>query len=201
MVFEQITEIDPQRADAHHWLGRAYSVHAHRGTKGMAKLEKISEKLIDSAIAEYKKAIEINPDYGPAHAHLANLYHLQKGMIEEAIVEYKKAAEAGGMDTEDEHAVYNDLGHIYRSKGMYEEALKWFNKAIAVDPSVSYVPWGVAVVYAMQGKATEAVEFLKRAIELGEKPDRIKRIDIPNGWFDNIKESKEFQDFIQNMES
>ena len=113
-------------------------------------------------------------------------------MIEEAIVEYKKAAEVGGMTSEDEHAVYNNLGHIYKDKRMYEEALAWFNKTISVDPSVSYVPWGISVVYAMQGKTEKEIEFLERSVDLGEKPDRIGLI---NGWFDNIKDTKEFRDF------
>ena len=196
--FRKTAEMKPDSADVHHWLGRAYAVYASRGS-GSTCHDAPCEETIDAAIDEYKKAIELDPDHGSAHAHLAYLYHLRKGMIDEAVAEYKKAAEIGGMDAEDEHAVYNNLGHIYRDKGMYGEALKWFDKAVRLDPSVSYVPWGIATVYAVQGKAHEAVEYLRQAVELGQDPKRILRDDVSNELFDNIRETKEFQDFIRSI--
>ena len=56
----------------------------------------------------------------------------------------------------------------------------------------------IAVVYAMQGKAGEAVKFLKKAIELGEDPKRIFFFE-PKEWFDNIRDTKEFQDFTRDV--
>jgi tetratricopeptide (TPR) repeat protein len=196
--FKKAAEIEPDSADIHHWLGRAYTVYASRDSE-LTLRDTPCEETIDSAVDEYKRAIELDPNHGSAHAHLAYLYHLRKGMIDAAVVEYKKAAETGGMDAEEEHAVYNNMGYIYRDKGMYEEALKWFDRAVRLDPSVDYVPWGIATVYAVQGKAHEAVEYLRQAVELGQKPERILRDDVSNELFDNIRETKEFQDFIRSI--
>lgn len=191
--FGQAVVMAPHRADTHYWLGRARAVYAYRCGKNSRE----QEESIDAAIDEYKKAIEADPGYGPAHAHLANLYHLHRKMVDEVIAEYEKAAELDGMDGEDEFTVYNNLGYAYRGKGMYEESLEWFARAASVNPSCSWIPWAVGIVYAMQGDTGEAIKHFTRAVEMGENPDRVERVDIPNGWLDNIRDTKEFQGFLQ----
>ena len=45
---------------------------------------------LDEAIAEYRKAIELDPKYAPAHYNLGNALRA-KNQLDEAIAEYKKA--------------------------------------------------------------------------------------------------------------
>lgn len=188
--FRKAVEIDPCSAKARYWLAHAYSVSD-------PDFSIRRERSVDAAIDEYKNAIELDPSFGPPHARLANLYHVHKGMIDESIIEYEKALRLGGMDADDEFIVYNNLGFIYRDKKMYEAALQCFLKAAALRSGISYMLWKIATMYAVQGKADEAVTFLKRAIESGENPQRIHR---SNGWFDNIRHTKEFQSLIQSIE-
>ncbi len=188
--FRKAVEIDPCSAEARYWLAHAYSVSD-------PDFSIRRERSVDAAIDEYRNAIELDPGFGPSHARLANLYHVHRGMIDESIIEYEKALRLGGLDAEDEFIVYNNLGFIYRDRRAYEAALQCFLKAASLKPGVSYMLWKIATMYAVQGKASEAVEFLQRAIESGENPRRIYR---SNGWFDNIKHTKEFQDFIQTIE-
>ncbi len=189
--FRKAVEIDPGSAKARYWLAHAYSVSD-------PDFSIRRERSVDAAIGEYKNAIELDPSFGPSHARLANLYHVHRGMIDESIIEYERALELGGLDTEDEFIVYNNLGFIYRDRRAYEAALQCFLKAASLKPDVSYMLWKIATMYAIQGKADEAVTFLRQAIESGENPKRIHR---SNGWFDNIKHSKEFQSLIQSVEA
>lgn len=152
----------------------------------------------DEAAHEFRKAVEMDPDFGPPHVYLANLYHIYKEMIDESIDEYRKALELGGIDSEDEFIVYNNLGFIYRSKGMYEEALQCFAKAASIKPNVSYIHWKIATIYAAQGKIAEAVASLRRAIELGQDLKCLHRLD---GWLDKIKDSQEFQSLIRELKA
>jgi len=188
--FRRAVKIDPYSAEARYWLAHAYSVSD-------PDFSVRRERSVDAAINEYKNSIGLDPNFAPSHARLANLYHVQKEMIDEAITEYEKALKIGHLDPSDEFVVYNNLGFIYRGKQMYEEALQCFTKAASLEPDASYILWKIATMYAVQGKASEAVEFLRRAIESGENPRRIYR---SNGWFDNIKHTEEFQNFIQAVE-
>ena len=188
--FRKAVEINPCSAEARYWLAHAYSVSD-------PDFSVRRERSVDAAIDEYRNSIGLDPNFGPSHARLANHYHVHKGMIDEAITVYEKALKVGGLDPTDEFVVYNNLGFIYRDKQMYEKALQCFTKAASREPGASYMLWKIATMYAVQGKASEAVEFLQRAIELGENPKRIYR---SNGWFDNIKHTKEFEDFIQTIE-
>ena len=188
--FRKAVEIDPCLAEARHWLAYAYSV-----TDPDFSIR--CERSIDAAINEYRNAIELDPNFGLSHAHLANLYHIHKGMVDESIAEYEKASDLGGLDTEDEFIVHNNLGFIYRERGMYEAALRCFSRAASLKPEVSYVLWKIATLYAVQRKASESVKFLRLAIEAGENSHRIHR---SNGWFDNIRHASEFQSFLQEVE-
>ena len=188
--FRKAVEMDPRSAEARHWLAHAYSVSD-------PDFSIRCERSVDAAIDEYRNAIELDPNFGPSHAHLANLYHIHKGMVDESIAEYEKAADLGGLDAGDEFIVHNNLGFIYRERGMYEAALRCFSRAASLKPDVSYVLWKIATLYAVQKKASESVKFLKLAIEAGENSHRIHR---SNGWFDNIKDASEFQSFLQEIE-
>ena len=187
--FRKAVEMNPRSAKARHWLAQAYSVSD-------PNFSFRSKRSIDNAIDEYRNAIELDPDFGPSHAHLANLYHVHKGMVDESIAEYEKAIDLGGLDAEDEFIVHNNLGFIYRQKNMYEAALRCFSRAASLKPGMRYVLWKIATLYAVQGKASESVNFLQQAVKAGENPGRIHK---SNGWFNNIRHTSEFQSFLLQM--
>jgi ankyrin repeat protein len=80
--------------------------------------------LRDKAIAEYKKAIAINPNIAAAHLGLGNTYG--HGEPEKAIAEYKKAI---ALDPED-GLPHFCLAYLYHNKGMLNEAKEELEKAI-----------------------------------------------------------------------
>lgn len=85
--------------------------------------------MLDEAISEWKKVIEINPSMAIPHYNLGLAYH-KKGMLEEAISEYKKATEQSTGYT----VAYYNLGNAYYQKGLYDQALSQWQKVLELDP-------------------------------------------------------------------
>jgi tetratricopeptide (TPR) repeat protein len=80
--------------------------------------------MLDEAVAEYKKAIELEPQFAMAYMALSMAYE-KKGLFDDAIETVKKAIE---LDPEDP-LLHTSLSKFYQRKGMIPEAEK--EKAIA----------------------------------------------------------------------
>ena len=78
----------------------------------------------DKAIAEYNKAIEINPRHAQPYANRGYAY-AAIGKYDQAITDYNKALEINPIYAK----AYANRGYAYRSKGEYEKAMGDFRKA------------------------------------------------------------------------
>ena len=87
-------------------------------------IEKFSEGKMDQAIAEYRKAIAIDPAYSDA-LHGLTRTHFQKGELDQAIQYAKKIAE---VDPDDVLA-HTNLSIYYQQQGKIQEAEEEANKA------------------------------------------------------------------------
>jgi|GEM_PF-3007208 len=134
-----VIELEPNHAEAHFNLGYIY----------------FKKDLLDKAIEEYKKGLEFKPQTLKGHLSLALIYE-KKNMYKDAIDEYSKVLEIepGNKDakqelnslkaivqikeelnvTPDDVESYIHLGHIYYSRGMYQEASNNYNRALQIDP-------------------------------------------------------------------
>jgi tetratricopeptide (TPR) repeat protein len=72
---------------------------------------------VDDAIAQYQKAVEINPNYVQAHYNLG-LALFQKGQLDEAVAEFQKAVEINPNDAD----AHSNLGNALFQKGELDEA-------------------------------------------------------------------------------
>jgi len=82
------------------------------------------------AVEEFKKAIEINPNYADAYHNLGNTYQ-QLGQNDLAIENYQKAASINPQLWQS----YQNLAAIYFNAGDYRKALENIKKALEVNPS------------------------------------------------------------------
>jgi Flp pilus assembly protein TadD len=80
----------------------------------------------DDAVAEYRKAIEVDPQYTPAYNNLAQALAGQ-GKLEEAAQYYRLS-----LAEKPSAGVYNALGNVLRSLGKEAEAEEQFAKARAL---------------------------------------------------------------------
>jgi len=153
--------------DSEKWLRitqqRAEKFPKEKGTFYSLGVDYRNRGAVDQAIKEFKKALELDPNYGEAHNDLGYVYldmgdfsksveHLKKyvslspgeanpldslaeayfwtGKLDEATARYKDALE---IKSDFESANFG-VGYTSALKEEYAEALKWFNKFIAVTP-------------------------------------------------------------------
>jgi len=85
---------------------------------------------LDEAIAEFQRALELDPSYAPASFNLAYAYE-RRDRIDDAIAQYKKAIQLEPANV----MGLNNLGVLYDKKGLYDEAIAAFEQALKADPS------------------------------------------------------------------
>jgi Tfp pilus assembly protein PilF len=116
----------------------------------------------DSAVDLYKQSLEIFPT-AEAHTFLGWTYHFQ-GKVEEAIAECKRAIEVDP----DFGNPYNDIGSYLVALERYDEAIPWFERAIAApryDPR-HYPYFNLGRVYLAKGLLTRAREYFQEALRI-----------------------------------
>lgn len=86
---------------------------------------------IDDAIAECKRAIEIDPDFGNPYNDIG-AYLIDLDRYDEAIPWLEQATQAKRY--EPRHFPYFNLGRVYLAKGMINRARELFQKSLALEP-------------------------------------------------------------------
>jgi Tfp pilus assembly protein PilF len=87
---------------------------------------------IDEAIAECRKAIEIDPDYGNPYNDIG-AYLIAKGELDDAIPWLERAKRAPRY--EPRHFPYVNLGRLYAAKGMITAATAELERALEIEPN------------------------------------------------------------------
>ncbi len=110
----------------------------------------VSKGMADAAIADYTKAIEMNPKAVDAYLGRAGLY-AAKQSNPEAIADYSKSLEI----KPDNAAARVKLADLLEKKGDVDAALAEYNKALAADASNEAAKSAVARINADKAKALE----------------------------------------------
>lgn len=115
----------------------------------------------DEAIAEYSKAIELDPQIAAAYNNRGVIYDNSE-QYQSAIENYNKAIE---LDPNYKIAYYN-RGNTYGNLGQHEKAIEDYNKAIELDSNyvIAYNNRGVA--YKNLKQYEKAIQDYSKAIEL-----------------------------------
>jgi TolB-like protein/Flp pilus assembly protein TadD len=151
-----------------------------------------------AAGAEFKRAIELNPNYPAAHFYYAN-YLVARECLDEAIAEAQRAQaldpvslQAGSnfahilyhacmydsaieqslkvLDMDRNFArAHEDLGRAYEQKGMYEQAIRAFRTAVANSGRSPAYLGSLAYAYAVSGHRKEAAKLFEELRKVGRK--------------------------------
>ena len=123
----------------------------------------------DAADHEFRRAIEVDPRYAPAHQWWAFLL-VSRGNIEEALIEGHTALELDPTSV----SVRRSMGWLYYYARRYDQARYHLTRAIAMNPMAeeSYRVLGFAL--AAQGELAEAERVLRDAVELPGAPTYAK---------------------------
>ena len=131
----------------------------------------------DKALESCQTMLRIDPNYFPAHQHLAEVY-LHKAQFEEAIDVLERAVEISkGAST-----VRGRLGYAYAVPAREDEARKIL-AGLQEDSKQRYVPpVAFAMVHCGLGEKNEAVRWLERAYE--ERAGGIASLKVRPVWSD-----------------
>jgi tetratricopeptide (TPR) repeat protein len=106
----------------------------------------------EAAIAEWKKALEINPDDPMANNNLGT-HLLKRGQLDEAIPYFEKAANL----KPDYADAQNNLGIALLQKGRAGEAIEHLEKAEEINPRNTQTYYNLGAAFYMQGEVTKAL--------------------------------------------
>jgi len=155
-IFEQLVEKFPNDKRARQFLGNSYG----------------GQDKDDMAIAEYKKAIEIDSDFAPAYNSLGYAY-MQKE-------EYDKAEEAFKNYIHlipDEANPHDSIADLYTRMGRHEDAIEHFKKSIELNPKFYMSQRKIGTNLVFMGKYDEGREAFHKAMEM-DSPQSAKVTDM-----------------------
>ena len=115
----------------------------------------------DGAEREYKRAIELNPNYPTAH-HWYSRFLRAMGRQDEALIEIKRAAELDPLSL----VIINNIAEIYLDRGDLNSSLGYCQKMIELDPGYWSAHAVLGIIYVKQGRYAEAESEAQKAVEL-----------------------------------
>lgn len=124
-------------------------------------VERQSKGDINAAVADYTKAIELDPKSFSAYNNRGNLRQ-DKGDLKGAILDYSTAAVINPR-----HATaFFNLGHAYQSRKDYPGAIREYGKAIEVKPdyAMAYANRGLCQLY--EGNDAEAQKDFDHSVKI-----------------------------------
>ena len=106
-----------------------------------------------TAEKEFRRAIQLNPDYATAHQWYAE-YLAWQGRFDEALAESERARQLDPMSL----IIATDRGTILFYARKYDRAIDQFRAVLDMDPAFDNARGLVAVTYVQQGKFAEALK-------------------------------------------
>lgn len=141
--------------------------HYLRGWGYLQDYDKVEN--IQSAIAEFGRAVQNDSHYGRAYAGLGNAYWLgyeasngTNNWIDQAAEDCHKALDISA-DIAEGHSC---LGHVDVSRGEYAKAVEEFDRSVSLDPKRDEALRGLADAYEKMGKPSAAETTYQKAIAL-----------------------------------
>ena len=143
---------------------------------------------------QYRKALDLNPNYAGAHHHLANFY-LAEGRYEEAITEAEKMS----ANTPPEGSQGRPfLGYTYAVAGKRAEAEKILHELKEQSKQRQVNPDGLALIHTGLGDKDRAFEFLQKEYEENKRLPLFFNI-LPE--WDSLRTDPRFEELIRRRQS
>ncbi len=144
---QRALELDDSLAEPHTALGRYYNYWEWNRVE--------AEK-------QYRRAIELRPNYATAHHWLGDDVLTQLKRFDEAIVEGKRAQELDPLSA----VIATNLGDVLLFARRYDEAIAQYKQSLSVDSNFYYTYSALGEVYALKGMHQEAITALRKGLEI-----------------------------------
>lgn len=134
------------------------------------------------ALAEYQKALEINPDHKRANSKIVDIY---TGWLEneEDLAYLGLAVPYADRQLEllDRAYYYIERGLLYMAACVWDKALADFNRAAELEPDNLYAHNNAGCVYKYTGDYEKALEEYEKAVKIMEEADGREDTPLPYG--------------------
>jgi TolB-like protein/class 3 adenylate cyclase/Flp pilus assembly protein TadD len=111
---------------------------------------------------EFKRSLELNPNYATAHQWYGE-YLTWQGRFDEGIAEMKRALELDPLSI----IINDDLGYVYYYARQYDKSIEQLHKTLEMDPNFTVARSDLGLAYAQKKMYEEAIAELRRAISQG----------------------------------
>jgi len=148
-ILKRMEKKYPKEKKVHHYLGNIYS----------------NKKLLNEALENYKKALELDPNDGFVMNLIADVY-LEWGDYEKGIEYLENYAAISPGDANP----LDSMAWVYLGMGKLDEAIAKWKEALEAKPDF-FTGWGISYPYALKEDYTEAMRWIDRYIINVVPPD------------------------------
>ena len=120
----------------------------------------------------FERALEVDPDFAPAHAGVAHVQYSiislrwdpqhREEMLAKGLLHARRAIELDPSLS----LANQDMGNLSIRKHNYDEAVAWGEKAVKLNPSDAESLATLANIYSFAGRAADAVPLIEHANRL-----------------------------------
>jgi len=186
--FDQAIESDPNYASPHAGLADIYELsdRPQLARQEVQKALDLDDQLVEAhnsranllylfnrdwegAEKEFKRALELDHNYAPAH-HWYSMYLAMEGRKEEALVEAQKAYELDPLSA----IAGANLSKILEEAGQDDRAIEQAKKTLDLEPDSAVTHAVLGLGYQDKRMYTEAIAEYKRALQLGGSPAEMR---------------------------
>ena len=118
---------------------------------------------------EFRRSVELNPDYAGGHSGLA-LLNRCRGHFDDAIAGFKRARDLEPLLG----TVVFNLGITYYAARQFDSAIEEYRKLLEVDPGNAFAHAVLATVYADAGQRQKAIEECEQAVAIARNATVIR---------------------------
>ena len=122
---------------------------------------RLREGQVGEAIAHFREALKIRPNYADAHNNLGNAL-LQQGQVSESIPHFRRAIEIEHNNAD----AFSNMGNALQSKGRLAEAIIYYRKALETKPNKADTHSNLGNAFLLSGNIDAAIAHFKKALEI-----------------------------------
>jgi tetratricopeptide (TPR) repeat protein len=207
--FKRAIELNPNYDNAHHWYSHYFTAMGRTEeslaeSKHALELDRLGlimnvhlgwhyfyAREYDLAIQQFRKTLQLEPNYGLAHWYLGMAYE-QKANYKEALLELQKAKDL----LKENVAVEADMGYAYAVLGDRRKAENVINELETVSKRRYVSSYHTALIYSGLDEKGRALEWLEKAYE--ERCDLLVYLNVEPR-LDNLRADPRFTDLLRQI--
>jgi TolB-like protein/Tfp pilus assembly protein PilF len=125
------------------------------------------EYKFESSEQEFRRAIELNPNYATAHHWFGNSLLVTLGRFDQAIKENERAVELDPLSL----IINADLGSTLMVARRYDQAIAQLRKTLSLDSNFAYARWNLGEALYFKGELPAAIAEFEKAAALDDDPE------------------------------